>query len=273
MPTPRPMPTKVSDLLDRERLAAFFGRVVVGEQAGAARLGDRLAEAERAADRQQRREVRHGRGGRGDARPRHHGVADGARADEPVGQVAGGHADQSVDEHERRQQQTDLQVGQIAGPSAGRGHAAQDVLVDLVDHDHEAEHPHGPLRDCGASAVVVTAHVVVRQDCSRMNRSVAIVVVFAVAGAYRTVTAAAPPGGADAADAVPGARAARSRRLRSSRRALAGRVFTSTTCDGCARVDEKARVLEAPDVAYQEISYQADRACTSATAWRRCRWW
>jgi hypothetical protein len=37
-------------------------------------------------------------------------------------------------------------------------------------------------------------------------------------------------------------------------------VFTSRTCDGCARVTEKARVLEASDVAYHEVSYQDDRA-------------
>ena len=37
-------------------------------------------------------------------------------------------------------------------------------------------------------------------------------------------------------------------------------LFTSTTCDGCARAVAKARVLEAADVAYQEISYQTDRS-------------
>ena len=36
-------------------------------------------------------------------------------------------------------------------------------------------------------------------------------------------------------------------------------LFTSATCDNCARVKEKARVLEGADVAYQEISYQDDR--------------
>lgn len=36
-------------------------------------------------------------------------------------------------------------------------------------------------------------------------------------------------------------------------------LFTSSTCDACAGVADKARVLEAPDVGYQEISYQADR--------------
>ena len=37
-------------------------------------------------------------------------------------------------------------------------------------------------------------------------------------------------------------------------------LFTSETCDSCARVKDKACVLEAPDVAYQEISYQRDKA-------------
>ena len=37
-------------------------------------------------------------------------------------------------------------------------------------------------------------------------------------------------------------------------------VFTSATCDTCLRVKDKARVLEATDVAYQEVSYQTDRA-------------
>lgn len=37
-------------------------------------------------------------------------------------------------------------------------------------------------------------------------------------------------------------------------------VFTSATCDNCARVVAKSRVLEAPDVAYDEISYQSDKA-------------
>lgn len=33
-------------------------------------------------------------------------------------------------------------------------------------------------------------------------------------------------------------------------------VFTSATCGNCARVIAKARVLEAPGVAYQEVTYQ-----------------
>ena len=36
-------------------------------------------------------------------------------------------------------------------------------------------------------------------------------------------------------------------------------VFTSSTCGSCQRVVDKARVLEASDVAYQEISYQTDK--------------
>jgi hypothetical protein len=37
-------------------------------------------------------------------------------------------------------------------------------------------------------------------------------------------------------------------------------VFTSRTCDGCARVIAKAEVLAGADVAYHEISYQDDKA-------------
>jgi hypothetical protein len=37
-------------------------------------------------------------------------------------------------------------------------------------------------------------------------------------------------------------------------------VFTSTVCDGCARVTAKAEVLAAHDVAYEAVSYQADKA-------------
>ncbi len=36
-------------------------------------------------------------------------------------------------------------------------------------------------------------------------------------------------------------------------------VFTSETCDGCARVTGKAKVLAAADVAYEEISFQDDK--------------
>ncbi len=37
-------------------------------------------------------------------------------------------------------------------------------------------------------------------------------------------------------------------------------LFTSSTCDNCARVAAKAQVVETGDVAYQEISYQTDRS-------------
>jgi hypothetical protein len=36
-------------------------------------------------------------------------------------------------------------------------------------------------------------------------------------------------------------------------------VFTSTTCASCAGVIEKARVLESPAVAFQEVPFQARR--------------
>ena len=37
-------------------------------------------------------------------------------------------------------------------------------------------------------------------------------------------------------------------------------LFSSETCGGCASMREKTRVLEASDVAYQEVSYQTDKA-------------
>lgn len=36
-------------------------------------------------------------------------------------------------------------------------------------------------------------------------------------------------------------------------------VFTSETCGNCERVTQKARVVEASDVAYEEVSFQADK--------------
>lgn len=37
-------------------------------------------------------------------------------------------------------------------------------------------------------------------------------------------------------------------------------VFSSETCGNCERVTEKARVVEAPDVAYEEVPYQSAKA-------------
>ena len=37
-------------------------------------------------------------------------------------------------------------------------------------------------------------------------------------------------------------------------------LFTSEACDNCAKVRGKASVLESSDVAYQEVSYQANKA-------------
>jgi hypothetical protein len=36
-------------------------------------------------------------------------------------------------------------------------------------------------------------------------------------------------------------------------------VFTSAACDSCAQATAKASLLEGPDVAYQEVSWQADK--------------
>lgn len=37
-------------------------------------------------------------------------------------------------------------------------------------------------------------------------------------------------------------------------------VFTSETCGNCEKVVAKARIVEAPEVAYQEVSYQGNKA-------------
>ena len=37
-------------------------------------------------------------------------------------------------------------------------------------------------------------------------------------------------------------------------------VFTSTTCDGCARVTAKAEVLASPEVGYEAVPFQERRA-------------
>lgn len=37
-------------------------------------------------------------------------------------------------------------------------------------------------------------------------------------------------------------------------------VFTSETCGNCERVVSKTRILEAVDVAYEEVPYQSDKA-------------
>jgi hypothetical protein len=36
-------------------------------------------------------------------------------------------------------------------------------------------------------------------------------------------------------------------------------VFTSATCDSCGQATAKASVLESPEVAYQEVPWQADK--------------
>jgi hypothetical protein len=93
-----------------------------------------------------------------------------------------------------------------------------------------------------------------------MERLAVVVVVFAVAGLLALVQQRrrpAPP--TQPASFVVPAQLDRADFARPDARFLVA-LFSSTTCDGCAAVREKARVLEARDVAYQEISYQADRA-------------
>ena len=76
-----------------------------------------------------------------------HGVPDRAGAVPAVGEVARGHGDEPVHEHERRQEETDPGVVDAEVVLQLVDDAAHDVLVDLVDHDDEPEHPHRPGRD------------------------------------------------------------------------------------------------------------------------------
>ncbi len=133
-------------LLHGEGAAARRRRVVVGQQARRGRLGDGLAEAQGGPDGDQGG-IAPGRSGEGgDRRPDHDRVADRARPVPPVGEVAGRHADEPVDDDEARQQHPHLEIRQMEGVLDGRGDPAHDVLVDLVDHDDETEHPHRPGR-------------------------------------------------------------------------------------------------------------------------------
>jgi hypothetical protein len=92
-----------------------------------------------------------------------------------------------------------------------------------------------------------------------MNRLLVIVVVFAVAGLVALLLQRRRPAAPTQPTRYPvPVQVDRADFVRPDAPFLVA-LFSSTTCDGCARVADKARVLEAPDVAYQEISYQADR--------------
>ena len=154
-----PEPDEHHHLLVREDAAAPAGRVVVGEQARRRRFGDRLPEAEqRARYRRASPKLVRGRGQHRDEAPAHDRVTDGAAAVPPVGEVARGHGDEPVHEDERRQQHADLRVVDVEVVLDLADDAAHDVLVDLVDHDHHAEDPHGPARDVRFVARARSAH-------------------------------------------------------------------------------------------------------------------
>ena len=140
-------PDEHHHLLVREDAAPAAGGVVVGEQARRRRFRDRLPEAEQRAHPDEHPEALRGRGQHRDEAPAQHRVTDGAAAVPPVGEVARGHGDEPVHEHERRQQHADLGVVDVEVGLDLADHAAHDVLVDLVDHDDHAEDPHRPTRD------------------------------------------------------------------------------------------------------------------------------
>ena len=132
------------DLLQREGARAVVRGVVVGDQRVRRRLRDPLAEAEQRATEEQLGEGLRRRDDHRERAPRDDGVADRARAVPPVGEVARRDGDEPVHQHEDREQQTDLAVADAEVVLQLRDDAAQDVLVGLIDQDHEAEHPHRP---------------------------------------------------------------------------------------------------------------------------------
>lgn len=138
------------DLLVREDLAALVRGVVVRQQARRTGFGHGLTEPEQRPQAEQLREVRRGRRDHRDRAPRHHRVSDRARAVPAVGEVAGGHGDEPVDDDERREQQAEPEVVDVERVLDLVRGAPHDVLVDLVEHDHEPEHPHRPRSDPAA---------------------------------------------------------------------------------------------------------------------------
>jgi hypothetical protein len=93
-----------------------------------------------------------------------------------------------------------------------------------------------------------------------MNRLAAVIIVFAVAGVIALLVQRRRPAAPTQPThyAVP-TQLDRADFVRPDAPWLVA-LFTSSTCDSCHRVIDKARVLEASDVAFQEISYQTDRA-------------
>ena len=81
--------------------------------------------------------------------PADDGLADCVLAVPPVGEVAGRHRDDPVEEQRQRQQDTDGEVTDTEVRFDLRDEPADDVLVDLVHQDHEPEDPHRLREDPG----------------------------------------------------------------------------------------------------------------------------
>ena len=93
-----------------------------------------------------------------------------------------------------------------------------------------------------------------------MDRLLAVVVVFAVAGAVAWLLQRRQPEAPTQATAYPvPTQLDRADFARPDAPWLVA-LFSSETCGGCAAMRDKTRVLAAPDVAYQEVSYQTDKA-------------
>ncbi|MEY2419020.1 MAG: hypothetical protein QOG90_1700 [Actinomycetota bacterium] len=92
-----------------------------------------------------------------------------------------------------------------------------------------------------------------------MNRLAAVVVVFAVAGLVALLLQRRKPAAPTQPSAYPvPTQLDRADFTRPDAPWLVV-LFSSETCAGCASMREKTRVLEASDVAYQEVSYQSDK--------------
>ncbi|MEY2471681.1 MAG: hypothetical protein QOK28_1010 [Actinomycetota bacterium] len=92
-----------------------------------------------------------------------------------------------------------------------------------------------------------------------MNRLVAVVVVFAVAGLVALLLQRRKPAAPTQPTAYPvPTQLDRADFTRPDAPWLVV-LFSSETCAGCASMREKTSVLEASDVAYQEVSYQSDK--------------
>ena len=93
-----------------------------------------------------------------------------------------------------------------------------------------------------------------------MNRVVAVVVVFAVAGLVALLLQRRKPAAPTQPTAYPvPVQLDRADFARPDAPWLVV-LFSSETCGGCESMREKTAVLAAADVAYQDVSYQADKA-------------